>query len=394
MPAGLPDERPPRSTKVLRVAGVLVLALAVPGGVLLGLAEIGRPAFAAAPACVAAARVALLLAAGLTCAGILVGLALLLRELRALQSTCARLEDNQSAMNAALTALRDTDGSSERHRQPGDESDSAGALSAAPWNEIRDFLADIRDNTLLSDAERAEKKLRVAEAEIEEASANIRSLTLKGEFARTREIAEAIQRKYPNDERVLELVKQVEEAREEHEAEDVRACTRQVEDLISISAWDRARELAEQLQQRHPDSVEARRLLLRIAREHRLFEEEQRRRMNAEVQRFVTRRRWEEALAAAHTFIERFPGCEEAEAVRMQVPTLEANAEIEVRQRLEAKIMDFARHGRYIEAVELARQVIERFPGSPQAEALRKQIDRLQELADDPGAAPARIRID
>jgi hypothetical protein len=122
--------------------------------------------------------------------------------------------------------------------------------------------------------------------------------------------------------------------------------------------------------------------------------EEQRRRMYAEVQRFVTRKRWEEALAAARTFVERFEGSDDAEAVRMQIPTLEMNAEIEVRQQLEAQIMDLARHGRYIEAASLARRVIAQYPESPQAEALRSQISRLEELATNPNAPPARVRID
>ena len=83
-------------------------------------------------------------------------------------------------------------------------------------------------------------------------------------------------------------------------------------------------------------------------------------------------------LAAARVFVERFPGCEESEALLMEIPTLKANAEIDARQFLEAKIMDCARHGRYIEAVDLAKKVIAQFPESPQAEALRKQLDRLQ----------------
>ena len=87
-------------------------------------------------------------------------------------------------------------------------------------------------------------------------------------------------------------------------------------------------------------------------------------------------------------------GSDDAEALRMQVPTLEANAEIETRQQLEAQIMALVKHGRYIEATALAKRVIEQYPDSPQAEALRRQIDRLEELATNPDAPPARVRID
>jgi tetratricopeptide (TPR) repeat protein len=276
----------------------------------------------------------------------------------------------------------------------GDPDETLFSTPLTPWRDIVTLLEDIRDNSLLNGDERQEKKLRFADEEIQNMAARIRALTAEGDYAQARELASATQRRFPNERRVFELIAQVEENRERHESDDVRSCTRQVEDLISVSAWGRARELAEQLRQRHPDSVEARQLLLRLEREHRLFDEEQRRRMNAEVQRFVTRRRWEEALAAARVFVERFPGCEESEALRMEIPTLKTNAEIEARQFLEAKIMDCARHGRYIEAVDLARKVIARFPESPQAEALRGQLERLEELAENPDAPPARIRID
>ena len=174
----------------------------------------------------------------------------------------------------------------------------------------------------------------------------------------------------------------------------MRTITRQVEDLMSISAWPRARQIVQQLIERHPDSEEARKLLMRVEKEHATFQEEQRRRMHTEVQRFVSQKRWEEANVAAKTFVERFPGCAESEALLMQIPTLQNNAEIEVRQELETKIMDYARHGRYIEAVDLARRLIERYPGSPQAEALRNQLPRLEELANNPDARPARVRVE
>ena len=334
-------------------------------------------------------------AAGLACGGLIWGIVALLRVLGSFHDSVLRLEKLSYDLADSPRSTTESDRASSRDPTTvvGDP-DATLFSSPVPWRDIVQLLEDIRDNSLLCDEERQEKKLRFADEEIQSVAVRIRALTTEGDYAQARQLVSSMRRRFPHEERIRELSAQVEEDRERHESDDVRACTQQAEDLISISAWGRARELAEQLRQRHPDSVEARQLLLRIEREHRLFEEEQRRRMNAEVQRFVTRRRWEEALAAARVFIERFPGCEESEALRMEIPTLKANAEIEARQFLEAKIMDCARHGRYIEAVDLARKVIAQFPESPQAEALRSQLNRLEELAENPDAPPARIRID
>ena len=372
-----------------------MFVLAVSGGGVLVMSRAGDESARAVEQFIGLAEFAIIVGVGLALGGLLVGLSSLLRVLNDVHASYVRLAWIQHELKRA-----EPDGSVIEADRPVSELLAADADATDPqfssdgWREVISLLEDIRDNSLLSEEERLKKRLLVADDEMHAAAAKIRTLTTEGDFAQTREIAESIVRKYPGDERAKDLVEQVEASRERHESEDVQSCTKQVNDLISISSWSRARGLAQELQQKHPDSIEARQLLLRIEREHRLFEEEQKRRMNAEVQRFVSRRRWEEALAAARTFIERFPGCEEVEAVRMQLPTLEANAEIEIRQHLEARIMEFVRQGRYIEAVELAKIVIERYPDSPQADALRQQLDRLEELAQNPDAAPARIRTD
>ncbi|HWL93138.1 MAG TPA: hypothetical protein VNT79_06360 [Phycisphaerae bacterium] len=340
-------------------------------------------------------RFALYIVAGLGLGGLLVGIAALLRVLRDLHNSFTRMERFQYERVDATAAAADTERSA-RHATPAKSEaiESEAAARAANWKEIASLLADIRDNALLSEDDRNRKRVRVANEEIAAAADRVQVLMGEGDYAQARELAAQIDRRHPNDARAATLIAQVEKSRESHESEDVRNTTREVEDLMSISAWGRARELAQNLQQRHPDSPDARQLLLRIERDHRVFDDEQKRRMSAEVQRFVSRKRWEEALAVARTFIERFPGSEESESLRMQMPTLETNAEIELRQRLESQFMDLVRHGRYLEALDLARRVIDQFPDSPQSEVLRSQLERLEELAENPEATPARVRID
>lgn len=410
-PEKMVDSQPPKPQKLWRwrkpsperflriLAGVVFVLFAIVGLVRIGSRQ-GEALFIAATEL---GEFMLYAVCGLACGGLLIGFSALLRVLRDLHESFIRLEKYQyergglaqpvgSESDLAATTPKttaptkitrsETDG----HTLPG--------VSETEWKQVIGLLQDIRDNALLPEQQRAEKKQRIADEELQQAHLRITTLTQQGQFTQAREIAEFTARRNPDDPRATELIAQVEDARESQEFEDVRACTRQVNDLISISAWGRVRELVQQLQDRHPDSAEARQLMLRVERENNVFQDEQRRRMAAEVQRCVTKRRWDEALVAAKMFIDRFPGCEESEALRLQLPTLEGNAEIETRQRLETRIMDYVKHGRYMEALDMARKVIEQFPGSPQADALRAQLERLEQLANDPKAPPARVRIE
>lgn len=341
--------------------------------------------------------------AGMLSAGLLLGLWGMSRLLQELQDALIRVERYQYEIGqkpkpphpvGGDTVLDHSMDSDHGGREKTQSSPTSAAQQEIPWREIVLALQDIRENTLLSDPERLKKKSRVEEDLLRSGRAMLTTLIQERDFAAARRMAEDLMRRFPDDPQTADLSTEVEKARERVEHGDVANITKQVNDLISISAWQRARDLAQQLQQRHPDSAEARNLLVRIEREFHIAQGEQQRRMYAEIQRYVTRKRWEEALAAANTFIERFPDTTDADALRIQVPTLQANAQIEYRQQLESQIMDLTRHGRYMEAVELARRVIERYPDSPQAEALRAQIGRLEELATDPAAPPARVRVE
>src|SRR5262249_18358720 len=180
--------------------------------------------------------------------------------------------------------------------------------------------------------------------------------------------------------------------REQREHADVREFNRRVDDFINISAWERARGVAEELRRRHPDSPAVVQLESRIDREYQLYEDAQCRQMYAEIQRYVSRRRWSEALAAAEPSIERSPQRSETEALQLQLPTLSNNAEVTARQEMDTEITELAKRGQYAEAEALADSLIRRWPDSPQAEVLRSQLPRLHELATNPNAPPPRVR--
>lgn len=325
-------------------------------------------------------------AIGIALAGLLLGLASALRVLRQIKNALARLERFEYESRPSHGTTSEANSSK--------DVESSAQKSALQLHEMLLILRDIRDNSLLSEEERREKKSRVASDDVRHAQQLIRGLVDEGSFAQARQMAEEMARKYPENPIAGQLLTDVESHRVKRERADIRETAKQVGDLISISAWERARTVAQQLLERHPDSVEARQIGERIERDHDLFQAEQRRRMYAEIQRYVSRRRWREALAAARTFMERFPTSDETASLQAQTDTLVDNAEIETRQELEAEITDLARHGRYIEAADFARRLIDRYPDSPQADVLRQQLPRLEELANDPKAPPARVRVD
>ena len=86
-------------------------------------------------------------------------------------------------------------------------------------------------------------------------------------------------------------------------------------------------------------------------------------------------------LAAAERRREAHPGSPEADAVRGQLETLRANARIEEVRVLRDEIRDMIARRRFAEAVERARNVVERFPDTAAAAELRQQMAKLEELA-------------
>ena len=271
----------------------------------------------------------------------------------------------------------------------GDPASVASATDGLAMSEVMSLLVEIRDNTLLDEAQRRGKLEELASQEIQHLGRQIRQALADGQFQSARTALGQLQQRFPNaSDAAAGLQAELDAATAASEDRDVAEATRQVEELMSISGWERAEQLSRQLLDDHPGSDAARALHERVRREHTLFVDEQRGRMFAEVQRYTSRRRWKDALDAAHAFLERFPDSVEAESLRQQMPTLEGNAEIQQRQDLEAQIKDLIRKHRFSEAVELARTVIQTYPNSPQADVLRNQMARLERRAADEEQPP------
>jgi outer membrane protein assembly factor BamD (BamD/ComL family) len=156
--------------------------------------------------------------------------------------------------------------------------------------------------------------------------------------------------------------------------------------MMAVGAFDQAEAEARDLDLRYPNDPAVTDLLNRVRREGRMFHNERRDRMYNKVVRLAEARQWRQALKAARQYVQAFPSGAGADAVGAMLATMEDNARIEEVRELRDHIRDLLEQRRYAEAVECARDVIERFPDTRAAEDLGRQMNRLRELAQSASA--------
>lgn len=247
--------------------------------------------------------------------------------------------------------------------------------------EIRKLLLDIRETLLLPQEQRTWRYGKLVESAFRERLAAAEKFVRAREFHRARQELGVLSERFGADERIRQAQDKLECAAEEARASDITQAKSRVEDLIALGSWDNALRVAQELAQKYPLAQEAADLLDRVRSERDAFMRKHRQRMHDDIQTFVSQRRWSEALEATRLFIEAFPTGEDTDALRMQLPTLESNSEIQSRQRLEKQFKEHIAQQQYWDALALARRIIGDYPLSPQANALRGQLARLEELA-------------
>ncbi|MGQ9648994.1 MAG: hypothetical protein ACUVXJ_02695 [Phycisphaerae bacterium] len=247
--------------------------------------------------------------------------------------------------------------------------------------ELRTLLERIHEVLLLPEQERANRYRAMVEREFGRRLAVIDHLINTNEFHQAREELTALAERFGQDRRLLETADRLEKAANAALANDVARVTQFVKDVIAQGRWDEAERTVLELARKYPSATEPNALLERLRQEKKKFEQLNRQRMHDEIQQFVNQKRWQEAHSAARKFLETFPAGPDSDVLRNQLPTLEANAEIQARQTLERYIKQYIQKQQYWDALALARRILNEYPLSPQANALRGQIGRLEELA-------------
>ncbi len=245
--------------------------------------------------------------------------------------------------------------------------------------ELVILTREVRDISLLNEQQRALRLEAQGRAVLELLQREVPLLLQEHNWIEARRRVQQARERFPHLKEWDRLEKQIEQMRAQVETRDIEDAERQIKDLTSLGAWDRVAEVVKELLERHPDSAKANELARRLRDQRHKAEAEQRARLMAQAQEATNKREWKAALAAANALIQRFPQSPEAQALRLQLPTLQENAEIQTRKQIENEISELIKQRRFEEALRLTHDLINQYPDSPQATKAREMLPKLEE---------------
>jgi outer membrane protein assembly factor BamD (BamD/ComL family) len=253
--------------------------------------------------------------------------------------------------------------------------------SSESMHQIMTLLQELRELTLLSDTQRQE---RLADSQHQRrdhlAAEAQRLLDLKEWFAAENAIV-ALESDYPDSPNLENLKSRLASGRLDAEQSAIGQLRERVEDLMAVWAWDQAYAETARFVEKYPDHKEGAELLQRVMTERENYIESTANRLYEEIRTDVDRRSYRRAMANAVKLLECAPGHRKSVAIRGQLKTIRENAEIEERQEQERRIQELIRNKQFFEAIDLAEDLLQRFPNSPQAETLQRLLPKMRELA-------------
>ena len=266
-------------------------------------------------------------------------------------------------------------------RKEGEAYPSPSALGGASHEEVVSLLSEIMENTLLDDSEKAAKCQLAKKHRQQALRREIQALIKAGKYSEAHERLEEFRLRYADTKQVGEMESQLSEALRHHEESEIAGITEQVQRYVGLGLWDRAMESAHSLASQFPENPEAARLPETIRLEQEAGRRQEQQRLYREIEHLVSRKHWRQALRAAETLVENHPSSPEANRLRGQMDELRRNAAIAERREWETRIAEHVQTGRHREAYDLAVELMEKYPDSPQAEEIRKRIDQLKARA-------------
>lgn len=357
----------PTTASGILVGAVIISGVLTVAGVAMALLFLRSPSDATAAGLV----VAMWLLAGVGAAGLL-GSAAVLIQMQRVAGDQIRSMDQHMAALAQQVFQQSAAGPSKPESNP-------------DLVEVRRLLADMREIMLLPEEQRQARFRNLVQIELRRRLLLANQHIDTREFHRAREELASLADRFGSSDEIRHVTERLQAATRLALREDIEVATRRISDLMTMARWEHAEQYARELTQKYPDAMEPRQLLERVREERKLFDQRHRQRMHDEIQQFVNQRRWREAAGATETFIQTFPTGVDTDALRQQLDTLKANAEIEIRQQLERHIKEYIQRKDYWAALELARRIIAEYPFSPQASVLRMKLGRLEERARQQG---------
>lgn len=251
----------------------------------------------------------------------------------------------------------------------------------AQFATIAKAIEDLREFALLPDAERR-LKLQAHRTERKTVLlAEVYSHVAAHDWSSAERLLISLSAEFPNDEEVLRGRHYLDHSRSLFANETITRATAEIEEYLASGQIEKAVEASKNLSAGFPGRGDIQALNARVQREQINYVESTAKRLFDDVKTESDNRRWSIALAHAEKLVRQFPNHRLAESVRPKLETLRENAEIEQRQSLEVQIGELIRDGKFEDAIEMAEDVIKRFPNSPQAESLEKMLPRIQAMA-------------
>ena len=151
-----------------------------------------------------------------------------------------------------------------------------------------------------------------------------------------------------------------------------------IENMMSVAQFARAEKLAQALLAAVPNSSEAEALLDTVRRESCAFRTEQQSRLFAEFQRWTESRQWIKAQSVGEQLLDKYPASKQANKVAASMSTVRKNAQFEEARALRDRIRDLIKRKRYSEAIEIAEDLMRRFPNTQVAKQLKSLLPDLK----------------
>ena len=306
-----------------------------------------------------------LLIAGLVVEGIAMGAALILKYAFS------------AAVSAKLTerTLRDI------LKRTGAEQAQAGPEANASHEVVVSLLSEIMENTLLDEGDKAAKRELAKRNRRRALKREIEALIDAGKLPEAKERLDDFRFRYREKEQADELQSRLEEALAQHGRTEVEQIIAEIQEYVSLALWDRAMEIATRLAEQYPENAEAVRLPETVRLEKASSERQEQQRVYREIEHLVSRKHWRQAIEAADHLIDTYPDCPEAAKLREQMKELKHNAAVVERREWEGRITEHVQAGRHLMAYHLAVELMEKYPDSPQAAAIRERLDQLKARA-------------
>jgi len=280
-----------------------------------------------------------------------------------------------TAVSAKLTerTLRDI-----LQKTGGGESLQGSPASHASHEVVVSLLTEIMENTLLDEGEKAGKRELAKRQRQRALQREIEALIQAGQFPQAKERLDDFRFRYREKPVADDLQSHLEEAIAQRGRTEVEQIIAEVQEYMSLALWDRALECAERLAQQYPENDEATRLPETVRIEKAANERQDQQRIYREIEHLVSRKHWRQAIEAAEHLIDAHPKSPEAAKLREQMEELRRNAAVVERREWEARITEHIQAGQHLMAYNLAVELMEKYPDSPQAAAIRERLDQLK----------------